>query len=77
MHQMVAPDDVDEEMYIRHLALFVSWVLPIILTINSCSPLFYRESLHDYQKMIKQLHVKCLGSGWEKIELFLRRNGRY
>ena len=40
---MVAPDDVDEEMYIRHLALFVSWVLPIILTINSCSPLFLQR----------------------------------
>ena len=63
MKHMHTPDDVDEDIYIRHLALFVS----VKVYFKDCNVQlphsFNRESLQDYQILIKVHHTKFSGSG--------------
>ena len=63
MKHMHTPDDVDEDVYIRHMALSVS----VKVYFKDCNVQlphsFNRESLQDYQILIKVHHTKFSGSG--------------
>ena len=63
MRQMRCPENVDEEVYIRHLAIFVSFILSGMTNNNKYSQSHCRESLQGYLRMIRVQLTKYLDSG--------------
>ena len=78
MRHMHAPDEVDEEIYIRHVAIFVSvsttcnnYAMLILHIQNYC----FRGSLQDCVMMTNLDPTQRFERGWDRLSL-LKKDGR-